>query len=66
MKRCQKCGGQIVGQYFEPCNEGIPVIVGNPGKCVQCGRPDATYNVPERIKFKSGHRKSKKEVVRQW
>jgi len=63
MKRCQKCGGQIVGKYFEPSNEGIPVRKGNPEKCFQCGRPDTTYKVPKHIKFKSGHRKIKKEVT---
>jgi uncharacterized protein with PIN domain len=63
MKTCQSCGGQIVGKYFEPSNEGVPDDDGNPRKCLQCGMPDTTYGVPKHIRFKSGHRKSKKEVT---
>jgi hypothetical protein len=52
-----------MGLYFEPSGEGIPDNVGNPRKCMQCGRPDTTYKVPKHIRFKSGHRKIKKEVM---
>ena len=64
MKTCQTCGGQIRGKYFQPCSEGIPEDDGNPGKCVQCGRPDVTAHVvPERVRSKSEHRQQKKEEV---